>query len=51
MLKFSLISADFERVQLNFTCCPSDAVVVTGKTCSKAAAIDFIAKKLLELLF
>lgn len=45
MLKFSLISADFEHVQLNFTCCLSDAVVVTGKTYLKAAAIDFIVKK------
>lgn len=45
MVKFNLISADFEHVQLNFTCCPSDAVVVTGKMCLKAAAFDFIAKK------
>lgn len=51
MLEFNLISADFQHVQLNFTCYPSDAVVVTGKMCLKAAAIDFIVKSSLSFYF
>lgn len=45
MLKLNLVTAFFERVPLNFTCCPSGAVTVTGKMYLNAATIDLIAKK------
>lgn len=45
MLKLNLVSADFEHVQLGFTCSPPDAVIVTGKMCLNAATIDLISKK------
>ena len=45
MLKLNLVSANFEEVQLNFTCYPSDAVIVTGKMHLNAATIDLISKK------
>lgn len=41
----NLVSAFLECVPLYFTCCPSGAVIVSGKMHLNTASIDSIAKK------